>query len=189
MELNHRTTNGHICFFYNSTQERAELLAEYFRQGIASNQYCIFATNDSPPAAIKQFAAAQFDAAAAVASGSMHIFEMNQVYLQGGQFEAAYMLNNVSSFIEDAKSLGFSGLRTAGEMSWISEHPEADAEAKAYERDVNLLTAKHPDFVGLCLYPNANVFSSALTTALHTHPTLMQEERIKTNPYYQAVTV
>jgi hypothetical protein len=94
------------------------------------------------------------------------------------------MLNNVRLFIEEAENLGYAGIRTAGEMSWLDEHPEAIDEATDYEYRVNGLSTPHDNFVGLCLYPAQSAFTSILTGAARSHPTYIHNSRVRPNPHF-----
>ena len=94
------------------------------------------------------------------------------------------MLQNVKIFIEDAKSSGFSGLRTAGDMTWLYTAPEFTEEAMQYESDVNTLTTPGGHFTGICLYPSESANSRILAGALKTHPGFIYDGQITANPRY-----
>lgn len=179
------TTNGHVCFVYSDAVERMTVLADYFKQGIAKSELCVFVTYSTQEDAIKDFQAVNFDATKAVAQGFLRIFEMEETYLPQGQFVKDFMLTNVQNFMNNAKENGFSGLRTAGEMSWINDHPEAFQDAVKYEEEVNALNQPEPCFVGLCLYPAQSTLTRVLEEVLHTHPTLIHQGQAMPNPVYQ----
>jgi len=178
------TTQGHAFFLYNSSDERLGLIAEYFKQGLAKHELCIFVTPEPQDEVIESFKAVGFDCGEAVVAGSLRIFEMNQTYLPDGRFVADYMLSNVANFMEDAKAHGYSGLRTAGEMSWLDEHPAALSEALDYEERVNSLNSPAPAFTGLCLYPVRDGFSDALHGAVRTHPSFIYNGEVRSNEHY-----
>lgn len=183
-KFNKQTTQGHAFFLYSSTEERLSLIAEYFQQGLANNELCIFVTPETPRQAIESFARVGLDVGEAVAQGSLRIFEMNETYLPDGHFVSDYMLNNVSNFMEDAKAQGYSGLRTAGEMSWLDAHPEAMKEAVTYEAGVNGLNEPKPAFTGLCLYPIRDGFDETFQGAMRTHPSFIYNGEVRPNPHY-----
>lgn len=174
----------HVCYFYESNDERYELLAQYFQEGLAHNELCVFVTPEPLEAVIGHFQVAGLAVAAAIKTGALRVFEMNSTYLPDGHFSADYMLQNVRNFIADAKRQGYAGLRTAGEMLWIHQHPEFSEAAAVYEQRVNTLTASDGSFVGLCLYPAERAVDTLQTNVLRTHPLLMYDGQTRFNLYY-----
>lgn len=180
-----RRTPQHACFFYDSKQSRQTVLAGYFKEGLDNNELCIFVTPETPRQVVKAFKAEGFDPSAAIAKGAFRIFDMGSSYLPQGQFVADYMLQNVKVFMEDAKTSGYSGLRTAGEMSWLYKVSEFNEEAKQYESDVNTLTTPESNFTGICLYPTEDSSTKIVVDAMHTHPGFIYDGNIRANPHYQ----
>jgi hypothetical protein len=109
---------------------------------------------------------------------SLRIFEMYQTYLQNGKFVSDFMTQNIMTFLEEAKKLGFKGLRTAGEMSWLNEHLEAITEANRYEIDVSRLCESNQNIISLCLYPVDRISGSVLQDVMHSHPSYVHNGRI-----------
>jgi hypothetical protein len=168
-----RDIHGHVLFMYKNRQERLRTLAGYFGDGLAEGELCIFVTPDPPEKVIKDFLSVEFDASEAVENGSLRIFEMAETYLPHGKFVADYMLLNVANFITEARTKGYTGIRTAGEMAWLYEHPEFLSGATEYEQRVNGLNASNPEFTGLCLYPVRKDSKPILDSAIRTHPSFI----------------
>ncbi len=182
--INKDATNGHAFFLYNDADERHELLAAYLKQGLDNNELCILVTSELPDDILQSFSSLGFDAKTAYKNQSLRIFEMNQTYLPDGHFSAYYMLNNVATFINEAKANGYSGLRTAGEMSWLTERCEFTEDAEAYEQNVNNLCTPDSNFIGLCLYPVQDAFTDILASATRTHPSFVYDGRMQSNEHY-----
>ena len=159
-----------------------KLLAQYFHEGLEKGELCVFASSESVDNVIDAFRQAGLFVADPLTRGALQIIAMNDTYLPHGKFVAHYMLHNVASFIEDARDQGFTGLRTAGEMEWISEHPEFQHAAAKYEADVTDLGKGEGQFIGMCMYPMSHD-TTILQDALRTHPTLMYDGRLRMNPY------
>ncbi|MDB5184792.1 MAG: histidine kinase [Candidatus Saccharibacteria bacterium] len=177
-------TQGHLAVLYESPQERLKLLASYFQEGVARNEMCVLVTSEHIDEVLEDFLSLGFDAKSAVDTGALRIFEAEQTYLPDGTFVSGYMLENVRNFLDEASSLGYDGLRTAGEMSWISVHPESIAEAIHYESDVNSICDAHQDFVGLCLYPAQQTSAGMLRDVMQTHPSFVHNGAPQLSPYY-----
>jgi len=180
------TTGGHVCFFYESAEERLQLLANYFQEGLAEHELCVFVTPERPAEVIKKFKAFDLDITQAIKDGDLRIFKMDATYVPDGRFAADYMLQNVRNFIEDAKNQGYRGLRTAGEMTWLQQHLDQLQEAMKYEGAVNTLTVDSPKFTGLCLYPVKDSSTQVFIGAMHTHPLFIYDGETRANLYYKA---
>lgn len=179
------TTHGHAAFLYSSPEERLELIAHYFQEGLAKNELCIYVTSEQPDDVAFKFIKLGFNVRRPLKDGALRIFEMNETYLPNGHFVADFMLANVSSYIEEAKELGHTGLRTAGEMSWIYDHPKYSNDAREYEARVNELSKDHPEFVGLCMYPVHDHFARVIHDTADTHPSFIHDGKIQLNPMFR----
>lgn len=186
MILDKTTTQGHALFLYSDAAERLAVIAQYFKQGLANNELCILVTADSKAVTVQNFKKIGFNVTESLKNKALRIFEMNATYLPNGQFVTDYMLSNVSSFIESAKEEGYNGLRTAGEMCWTKEHPEAVDDAIDYEHKVNGLAPAGSNFIGLCLYPMQDVYSKIIQGAVRSHPSFIYDGHIRSSPYYGA---
>lgn len=184
--LDKDSTAGHLCFFYKDEQERLELITDYFRQGLSNNELCIFVTPYSKEQTTQDFLRHNLDIGGALKNGDLLIFEMDSTYLPHGEFVANYMLENVQSFINDAKAEGFNGLRTAGEMSWLADHPEAETEAVVYEHKVNTLDPSGFSFIGLCVYDSNDTSDKLAEDLQKSHPTLFMGGKLTPSPLYTA---
>jgi len=177
-------TRGHAAFLYNTSDDRFEVLAKYFKEGVEAGELCVFVTADEPDVAGDKFVELGFAIHEPIQSGQLRIFGMTDIYLPDGRFAANYMLANVESFIKEARSLGYKGLRTAGEMSWIYDHPEFIEESHRYEDQINGLGDQNPDFIGLCLYPVKDQFAKVMHDASGTHPTFIYNGEPMANLHY-----
>lgn len=182
--LNNRDhAHGHVAFFYATLEERMQLLANYFRDGLERNELCIFATPGSCNQALVDLRDAGLDAQDAFKSGNLRIYEMYETYLPAGKFAADFMLSNVEGFLRDAKTNGHSGLRTAGEMRWVNIYPDFLPDASSYEKSVTSLCAANHDFVGLCMYPLIPESAAVVKEALLSHPAFIYNGQTRINPY------
>ena len=113
--------DSHVAVFYDDEAQYWRLLAIYYRSGLERNELGVLVTQTPPAEAVAKLRAAGFkDVERYVMESRLRIFDMIATYLPNGRFVADYMLGNVVSFIEDARAQGFSGIRTAGVMDWLS---------------------------------------------------------------------
>lgn len=179
-----RDIHGHILLIYEKPEERLKALAEYFRKGLERHELCVLVTPDPLEKVIDSFLSVGLDANHAVKDDDLRIFEMTETYLPHGKFVANYMLLNVANFIIEARAKGYNGIRTAGEMSWLHEHPEFLEDATAYESQIHELNATSPEFTGLCLYPVRKGSGRIIDSALKTHPSFFYDGTAHTNPFH-----
>ncbi len=178
-------SGSHIAFLYDSLDERMELLARYFREGVENKELCVFVTPEPTEEVVAAFGKHGFDARPAIKRGSLRIFETSETYLTDGRFVATYMLHNVAQYIENAKKNGYKGLRTAGDMGWASKNPGSVDETIEYERLINALTEQSGEpFIGMCLYPVQKTFGDMEKGVLTTHPSLLFNDGVQHNNQY-----
>jgi KaiC/GvpD/RAD55 family RecA-like ATPase len=142
--------HNHVLFMYDSHEERMQVLAEYFSDGLANNELCFFVTPQSLEEVTRDFLDIGFDIRDVVERGDLRVSEMVKTYLPDGRFLADFMLANVKDFIHEAKQGGYRGLRTAGEMAWLCDHPDFVDDARDYEEMVTELALQNGEFMGLC---------------------------------------
>ncbi len=183
-----KTTPLHACFFYDSNQQRHKVLANYFQEGLDNNELCVFVAPETPQQVLAGFKTLGHDLSEAVASGAFRIFDMDSSYMSDGQFVSDFMMQNVKIFIKDAKSNGYSGLRTAGEMTWLYSAPEFTEEAKQYESAINNLNTPGSHFTGVCLYSTENANTKIVADSMQTHPGFIDNGQIRANPHYKPVS-
>lgn len=185
LSITRKNTKGHAAVLYENPHERIQLLADYLREGLSRDELCILVTPEPLKEILDQLQTLDLDAHTAYDDGSLRIFDMQDTYLKGGDFVADYMLKNVETFLQDAREAGFTGLRTAGEMSWLHGALHAQPEAEHYESEVNKITHEHDDFLGLCLYPASNSFGAdILRGVLNTHPKYVYDGQLYASPHY-----
>jgi hypothetical protein len=180
-------SGGHAAVFYEKPAELWRLLAEYFHTGFDQNELGILVTKFTPKQVLSSLKLAGLDVSHRISKGDLRIFNMEDTYLPGGLFVADFMMKNVLNFIEDAHTQGYNGLRTAGEMNWLHDHPDSQAEAEVYEKGVNETVDQHPEFTGICLYAMQQGQKPAtdLKAVLDRHPSYFYDGELHGNPAFQ----
>jgi hypothetical protein len=175
---------AHLCVYYDNDEARASLVAAYVAIGLDHNERCLCVAED---AVLLDIVAALVelgvDAAAERQAGRLLMFPPSEAHLQGGRFDAEGMLKMLDDTVERALDEGFSGLRAAGDMSWILEGAPGTERVFEYEAMMN---GFYPTSraVGMCLYDRRLLPASALEKALHTHPVVGENGRVFANPHF-----
>lgn len=161
--------SDHLLLMYKNPTERYAALADYFRQGLANGELCILAVPESAAEAATQLHRAGLDSHKAIRQNNLRIFGMVSAYLPRGTFASNTTLTNVVNYIIEAKAKDYNGVRTAGDMAWIYDHPEFLDDAIKYEDRIGQLQAITPGFTGLCMYPERPGAEAILAGVRRTH--------------------
>jgi hypothetical protein len=94
------------------------------------------------------------------------------------------MLTLLNEAIEDALNDGFTGLRAAGEMTWILADAPGTENAIEYEALMNEFYPK-TRALGLCLYHRSRFSPDMLHEVLRTHPGVVVDRHLRGNPFYE----
>ncbi|HEX7633319.1 MAG TPA: MEDS domain-containing protein [Candidatus Saccharimonadales bacterium] len=180
--LHNPTGQNHISLFYDSSAQRLQFLGNYLQVGFERNELCVVVSHASQKELIADLKSVGLDVAKQIRQKDLRVFNARKTYLTGDSFVVEYMLNNVINFTNDARAQGYNGLRTAGEMNWLTEQPHAHDDAATYESEVNGIKAQ--SFTGLCLYPIDSSSVQAIKSAVRTHPDFAYKNTLHHNPYY-----
>ena len=159
----------HIVLLYENEEAKYDYLVQYFKEGLSLNMLCILVTPYSQDNVITYFKDHGLDLVKAIKSKQFRIFDMSETYLPNGAFSSKYMISNVKTFIKSAKTDGYNGIYTAGEMLWLFDKPEQSPLVDEYEQQVTDLQKSQPLAKALCLYPTG-ISSFIENCALLAHP-------------------
>ncbi len=141
----------HICVFYETKDDLLDTAAAYFKAGLASNEFCVWAISE-PATEVDAKAAlrrAVPDLEAQLAAGRIEIISGTDWYLRGSQFDLQRITGGWSQKLSAALAKGFDGMRVSGNAFWIeSNHWQAFCE---YERELDRSLAGQR-MVVLCTY-------------------------------------
>lgn len=92
----------------------------------------------------------------------------------------------MNRFLEEtatqAAAVGYSGLRTAGEMSWALDAGISLERVMEYEAQLSGFFATNP-VVLLCHYDRGRFTAEAVQSALRTHPAVVAGSDVLGNPF------
>ena len=113
----------HFCQVYHSTQDLLDILAPYFRTGLESNEYCIWITKSPQDSGeiMRGLKRLLGDITKYKKTGQLEVASYEDIYFRGGVFDPQRVLNDVSARFQQALSKGYSGLRIAGEGTWLAK--------------------------------------------------------------------
>ncbi|MGD0953262.1 MAG: PAS domain S-box protein [Methanotrichaceae archaeon] len=141
----------HFCQFYETAQDLIEILVPYFKEGLASNEFCMWVTSE--PLKVDQATAALRAAVPNlddyIDKGQIEILDYSQWYTPSGKFSAEEVLHGWVDKLKAAQERGYEGLRLTGNTFWL-EKADWDDFTK-YEETVNDVIGRYP-MLAICTY-------------------------------------
>jgi PAS domain S-box-containing protein len=141
----------HLCQFYQNKQDLIDILAPYFRQGLAGNEFCMWVTSE--PLGVEEARVALRAVEPAldeyIRRGQIEILDYTQWYTRTGRFNAGEVLQGWVDALESALGRGYEGLRLTGNTFWLEEKDWADFTA--YEEAVNRVIGAYR-MLAVCTY-------------------------------------
>jgi hypothetical protein len=163
-----------------------QTLAAYLAAGLNKGERCFCA--QKPHLIPRIFAALEslgIDAGAQASKGALEIHTEDEVYFPGGRFEPQTMIEMLERSIEEAIAAGFTGFRTAGEMSWALKDTRCQDsnccdQLLRYEKLVQEAYPGKPA-IGLCQYPLNGFPRRVISLVLEAHRMALEETMAGSN--------
>jgi hypothetical protein len=165
-QFNHE---DHICVFYRSEEALLSVLTPYVAEGLRKQEKCFLVQKKR--IFHKLLYGLQFigvDTDAEIARGAIEFHSESDAYLPNGKFEPADMMNMLTMAIADAVRQGFTGFRSAGELSWAVEGRNACDQLLGYEEMVKAAYPGKPA-TGMCQYPIDSFPADVLAAVIESH--------------------
>jgi len=183
----HECNNGmHFCGFYETEQERDEIILGYLRQGLVDKAHVLYTpTERSADDFFNKFAEKYPEE-----KGLLHdnplltVNSAKDLYYQGGVFSPLQMNKNLDSFFTESQKDGKVNIRTTAEMVWALDMQLDKTQLMAYESRLNYFIPGKP-WVSICMYNLSRFDGKTIMTVLQTHPYTISKGGIVTkNPFY-----
>src|SRR3984893_12257742 len=143
---------AHVCLFYLTKEDLLDTLVPYFKAGLGSNEFCMWAVSEPLEGAEAIEALRQgipgFDRH--LKKGSIEILQGSEWYLKGDEFDMQRITGGWHAKLNHALDRGYEGMRISGNAFWLeSNHWK---EFYEYEQELDKSLAYQPMIV-LCTYP------------------------------------
>ena len=176
----------HICLFYRDERMLVQTLAAYLAAGLNKGERCFCAQKPRLiPRILQALELLGVNTNDHVSRGALEIHTEDEVYFPAGKFEPQIMMDMLERSIEDAIAAGFTGFRTAGEMSWALQDTRCQ-DGNCCDQLLNyekLVQAAYPGkpAIGICQYPLGRFPSSVVASVLDAHRMALEETMAGTN--------
>jgi DNA-binding CsgD family transcriptional regulator len=142
----------HFCLFYETKEDLLDAAVPYFKAGLESNEFCLWAVSEplteaEARAALRQ-AVSGFDQESA--DRSIEIFPGREWYLNGDGVDPERIINGWDEKLRHALAAGYDGLRVSGNAFWLGSKYWQDFYD--YEEGIDGFAAGQP-MMALCTYP------------------------------------
>ena len=176
--------SGHLCFPYESEDERRRTLVAFIREGLARRERCLYigvpVDQDDVMAALE---AAGVRAERAVERGDLVLATQGETYLRTGGFDVDDSLALMEGLVDRALADGYVGLRATGEAS-APLPDELWRLVLRYEARLNERLSRRP-FVALCRFHAEEIPPERVQDVLRTHPLALVRGEVCPNPFYE----
>lgn len=174
---------GHICAFFDSREEKYQILGPYFTEGLAAGDRVINVVDaDTRDDHLRCLADHQVPVRSAMASDQLRVLTSEATYLKDDALDLDGMFNLLREALESALAER-RRVRTCGEMNWIARSKMPCQRVMEYEARVNQLLPSF-DCTLLCVYDLAYTNAAIISDILATHPFAIIRGRARPNPYF-----
>lgn len=159
---------SHVCVFYESKDDLLDIIVPFFKTGLASNEFCLWAPSD--PLTMEDAYGAldrhipAFDRH--LAAGHMEIVSGREWYLKDGRFERDRTLSAWDQKLRAALARGHAGMRVSGNA--FSRQTPHWKDFCHYEHAVSPLIEGQP-MIALCTYPIVVSGAADVLEVMRTH--------------------
>jgi anti-sigma regulatory factor (Ser/Thr protein kinase) len=159
----------HLCHFYETGRDLADVLVPYFRAGLERRERCVWVTAD--PLGVEDarsaLRAAVPDLAAREAAGQIEIYDHREWYLlHGANVSTGDTGGMWISRLEEGMRRGYEGLRITGNTSFLK--PSEWSAFTSYEAEV-MRAFEGRRMVGLCSYASGQCGAGEVLDVVHNH--------------------
>ncbi len=142
----------HVCLFYDSKDDLLDTVVPFFKAGLESNEFCLWAPSE--PVTLEEARIAlsrsikDFDRH--LAAGDMEIVPGREWYLKGDRFDRKRIIRAWDEKYRGALAKGYDGMRASGTPFWLgADHWEDIYDLERYFKK----WIKGKRVAALCAYP------------------------------------
>jgi DNA-binding CsgD family transcriptional regulator len=143
---------AHLCLFHETKEDLLDTLVPYFKAGLESNEFCVWAVSEPLTLEEARFALSQkipsFDHR--LAAGDFEFLPGNEWYLKGEQTDPKKIISGWHAKLRAALARGHEGMRVSGNAFWLNTDYWTSFREYEWVLDQSLAGIK---MIVLCTYP------------------------------------
>jgi hypothetical protein len=176
--------SGHLCFPYESEDEKRTTLVAFVRDGLARRERCVYIGAPADQSELlRSLETAGVGVAPALERGALVLKTQAETYLRTGRFDPDDAIRVLEELVESAVADGYAGLRGTGEAS-APVSDELWPLVLRYESLVNERLGRSP-FLGMCRLPASHDHPARAQDLLRMHPHALLRGEVCANPFYE----
>jgi len=182
----HECNNGtHFCGFYQTIEERDEIILGYLRQGLLDKARVLYTPTERTKEDFLSAFALRYPRETKLLDNSLFtINTADELYYSHGVFSPDQMMTNLGNFYIDAQKDGKKNIRTTAEMVWALEKNLDKQQLMIYESKLNYFIPGKK-WVSICLYNVTRFDGKTIMQVLQTHPYIINlDGTIMKNPFF-----
>lgn len=175
----------HICYFFNSEDERRRILPAFARHALLEHESFDYLA-DVPTRAELPGVLDELGLTAAIRNfpGQVAMATAHESYYPDGIFEPDAMLAGLRATYLRRRAAGLAGVRIAGEMSWLLRDVPGAEHVVPYESRLNTLLEEVPVTL-MCQYDLRQFDGALIFDVMSVHPLMIVGGQILHNPFYR----
>lgn len=171
----------HVCIFYHDDEALLQTLVPYLADGLNNGERCFCAQRkEFIPVLLQRLQSRGIDVASTLRKKALEIHTVEDLYLARGKFEPKRLMGLLEAAIENAVKEGFSGFRTAGELSWAKGGICDCDQLVGYEEMVEASFPGKP-VIGTCQYKMSEFDPEVLERVLGSHQLALMQTMAGSN--------
>ncbi len=175
--------NDHFAQIYETREEKFAAAIPFVRHGLERGERIAYVVDQSTEADVKAAMRDNgIDVEAAIASGALVFYTVQDTYLRDGTFVPDEMIQ----FYADATATAneeYEALRLVAEMSWIEADDTPYEQVIEYESKINDLFDDE-NVIAICQYDRGLFAPQVIRDIVRTHPHLIYDGAACHNFYY-----
>lgn len=172
----------HICAFFHSAEEENRIMMPFIKDGLErGDRACQIVDASLRDEHLRQLYAAGIDVAQQERKGRLEVRSVFDMYLRGGRFDLARMLEFVQQNISSDSQTPIS--RITGHAEWAGEDWPGIEDFLEYEARLNDVVPEGRDTV-VCMYDLSKTGGALMADVLRTHPVIILGGVLHENPFF-----
>jgi len=174
----------HGCLIYRNGGERLSFIVEYFGDGVARGEKCLYFLHDHKlDDTLFLLEQRGFPARSLLMSGGLSISGCKDMFYPGGVFSPDESLANHRKQVIDALAKGYQGIRILADMGWALGGVVGAERLMEFEARLNYFSGVM-DSITVCQYHQGLFPPELIFNAMQTHQIVIKDGLTDKNPYY-----
>jgi two-component system, chemotaxis family, sensor kinase Cph1 len=173
----------HICSIYRGSEDQLRPIIPFFSEGYTQNQKCMYIFDEHQPQNISSRIDDHYkEHIKEEGERQLQMIPYGDIYTQGNSFDPDRVINLFKDAVVTSLKEGYSGVRAAGEMSWVYTSGTSLESLIDYEQKLNEFYPTQK-VIGICEFDADKFPEQILIEMIRMHPYVIVEGKLYENKY------